>query len=1480
MAIQKPTLSLLRQLLVAIGGEADSATRSLTQAWTRSWDDLSVAWRGALDDVVAKAAATGEWPSAWELGRMERLGRAVGESETALTQLSKRAGVEITDGAGKVVGIDADYEPRLVSSQLPAAEAAVAATVYSARVTPTALDFIVARSQSQIASTLIPLSADATEAMRRSLIQGIAVGANPRVAASQMVARVEGAFNGGLSRAINIARTEMLDAYRSAARYSHAANADVVTGWVWLSTLDGRTCPACWSMHGRVFPVTQPGPLDHQQGRCARAPKTKSWADLGFNVKEPADEIPDARAVFGKLSADRQRAIMGPGRLGLLNSGKVGWNDLASLRASVGWRQSYVPRAVTDLQRLANGRRVTDIPLAPSRLPTPLARQLPKADALRPGLSPAQFDAAAAKAAKGGPALDAVPYKRGALPRTARVGNTTAGEIDDALSDYSQGYWMGINQSLRKGNLDDPRWADRIRNIDAGMTDSATRTEILVTRGVQKPGEIFGDGWLSRDLAGFEWIDRGFVSTTANVGLTGRTFFTGTSGARLRLLVPKGTRAAVINDVGETELLLNRGLSFRVVRDRGVVDGIRHLDVEIMPATRAVPAVTAATDPALKMTIAQLKAIAKANNVPLFGSTKKHDIISIIRRWESDKLKSGGKILIPDGPIGKRIKVGPPPIVAPPLAPPASTSPVLTGARLNDWDDEFRYGPLGPTADTPAAGFAVNDLRVVIGALDGSYPSYMVKTGTAWRFNGVSYLIEHGPNGFGAPWVSRALTELRAAHDAIPAAGRANKAYAILTSRNPSDVYWQVKFNNPSHMAAASAGQGRIFIWNFRSTTSRVAVDTLRHETGHNLDYLVGRTTAGSESSTWTAAANADAITAARITNLVPTHPEANKMATVEPSRGYPNGVTHYGRSSAAEDYAESVMLYQLGPIATGRLPGVVIPKLTGVKLPPGAVAVTDREILYFRDIYPKRAAILDKLFPDIAKAQKAEIAALRAVVKVPSLDKMTVPQLRALAKERGVNLPTGAKKADIVTAIRNQPDLSTPEGRRAALRIRQAEIDKRTAVADLLADFDELIGKGQAPKVFLQRLATTTSVDKATIDALRKALASGDPAKLRLALSRLGTKHGLKPVGRAGVVTKFDPKLHEPIGATPSAGAKVKIVRRGTELDLNGEKIQLGKAQVVIVEPKPAGAPKAYTGPSFKMPEGVDKQLAEYRELTARRIERMRTKPGQWTQADLDDERRMWEVRDKLPPAVARRLEQETGIDFLAEGFRALHASNMTTKQMQADLARRIRETFAGKKVAVRTTPTGLMGILRDGRFKSQFEGGKSRGLKDLQVRARYEEQWFGLDTKSDPTKRPIYGYVMVDGYRAAGIKDADALSQYGRVQVVLKDDVRKRTTAMIGDSLDVKHAGWSSPIDDPEWQSFTPGISGVYGSRIAKQGLRRDYSTPEFRADNYAEAQIHGGVKLDDIEEIILPIRPTGALRKLLDDLKISWRVMESGS
>jgi len=559
------------------------------------------------------------------------------------------------------------------------------------------------------------------------------------------------------------------------------------------------------------------------------------------------------------------------------------------------------------------------------------------------------------------------------------------------------------------------------------------------------------------------------------------------------------------------------------------------------------PAAAAAVDPAGSMTVARLKQVARDANVPLFGATRKADIVANLRNWESVY-----RVKIPGLPEWK-----PPPIqraAVPRLGVPAAGSPVLTGSRLNDWSDEFRFGPLGPVADTPAEGFRVSDLRVVLGAADGSFDNYVVAHGTAWRFNGVSYLIEHGPDEFAAPWVSRALADLRAAHDTIPAAARANKSYAVLQGPSKANSYWARRFNNPSHRSAMTAGGGHVTIYDFTPNRSVVSVRLLRHETGHNLDDLVGRRSAGSESLAWGRAAHADVAVANGIefTSL-----NFDRTFVSGAGRGFPAGVTDYGRSSAGEDWAESVMLYQLGPIAKGRLG-------------PGGGEIVD---LYFRDIYPNRAAILDELFPDLAATQRAQIAAARG----PDLAKLTVPKLRALARERGVLIPSRARRPEIVEAIRAA--LAPPTGNaaiRAAARERQRQIARAEGTARLLAEVDELLAKKADAAIIRERLDPAllepeqlfANADPAVLPVLRRALDSGDPAKLRAAVTRLSRKAGLTPVGAAGRTVKFDPAVHEALGTIPTPGAAVRVIRRGTTIVMpDGEVIQLFKAHVLVLD-------------------------------------------------------------------------------------------------------------------------------------------------------------------------------------------------------------------------------------------------------------------------------------------------------------------------
>lgn len=276
MAVTRSTLALTRRLRADIGAEADTADRHLTAQWVKAWDRLSPAWERAATQLAALAVRDGRWPTVHQIARNETAMNALEASSTALTKLAADTDTTASAAAARVVEVDAELEPRIIGSQAPdtksealaehirrrLAEAddvtdggmvppptaadllgpAIVAGIVAGRIEPSALAAIIARAAGQIHADTIPLSDEAVAAMRAALIEGIIVGDNPIPVARDMVGRVEGAFNGGLTRALTISRTEMLDAYRAAAAYTHRANADLVTAWQWYARLDSRTC--------------------------------------------------------------------------------------------------------------------------------------------------------------------------------------------------------------------------------------------------------------------------------------------------------------------------------------------------------------------------------------------------------------------------------------------------------------------------------------------------------------------------------------------------------------------------------------------------------------------------------------------------------------------------------------------------------------------------------------------------------------------------------------------------------------------------------------------------------------------------------------------------------------------------------------------------------------------------------------------------------------------------------------------------------------------------------------------------------------------------------------------------------------------------------------------------------------------------------------------------------------------------------------
>ncbi|WP_187684785.1 helix-turn-helix domain-containing protein [Nocardia wallacei] len=268
--------------------------------------------------------------------------------------------------------------------------------------------------------------------------------------------------------------------------------------------------------------------------------------------------------------------------------------------------------------------------------------------------------------------------------------------------------------------------------------------------------------------------------------------------------------------------------------------------------------------------------------------------------------------------------------------------------------------------------------------------------------------------------------------------------------------------------------------------------------------------------------------------------------------------------------------------------------------------------------------------------------------------------------------------------------------------------------------------------------------------------------------------------------------------------------------------------------------------------------------------------------------------------PAVYGQLLQ---YGTLRENSNQLAADlGLRPDELRARLAAELTDLVAGKPLAIRVRREALFGLLADGRFKTQFEGALGGGRRD-EV-ARLENRWFGNPEDMDPRLRPVYGLVLVDGERPAGLSDAatpaepsdiratlytEKAATYGRIEVVLKDDVRQRATFCVGDSLvySGSQAGGKrartipSPLLDPQPESFGIVPLSAKAVTVDDQPLRgtdRDYSGNLFRRHQFVESHIHGGVTLADIDHINLPEPPDAELRAALDNAGIPWRVLDS--
>lgn len=301
----------------------------------------------------------------------------------------------------------------------------------------------------------------------------------------------------------------------------------------------------------------------------------RHWKERKLGALDPAAEKAAGAKVRAWQQAMRDHLAANPDLKRLTYRERIGAGNIPDKLTRDAAKQ------VRDRQTAApvnSESRFTAQPTAPARPADPQPPATPAR--AEPPTEPApSYADRTAQAATGAAALAAAPY---GLRKTRPAAFDT--RMSGAVRDYTGAEYAAVNRSLR--GLPLPYGYEQadvdpiVDGLDAAMAGSRLERDVVVWRGMNSTA-LFG-GRDSGDLTGLEWSEQAYASTSASE-TKARMFATGQTPVLMRILTPVGTGAVEASGMDlEAELLLERGLTFRVVADRGVVDGKRLLDVEVV----------------------------------------------------------------------------------------------------------------------------------------------------------------------------------------------------------------------------------------------------------------------------------------------------------------------------------------------------------------------------------------------------------------------------------------------------------------------------------------------------------------------------------------------------------------------------------------------------------------------------------------------------------------------------------------------------------------------------------------------------------------------------------------------------------------------------------------------------------------------------------------------------------------------------------
>lgn len=304
------------------------STKAILGAWYVAESSILAKLEAVVAKIVAAQSKGGDASFVW-LIQQQRYIELLASIRTEIDRFGGKASAHITALQKEYVSLGLHHATELIRT------AGVSSGFI--RLPKEAVENIVGQLSdgSPLRDLFAKMGPEAVSKASQIFASEMAAGQHPR----KIAARIHKEIGATKNRALVIARTESIRAYREANIENFRENSHVVQAYRWTSSRDSRTCPLCLSRDGQVFDLSEKFGT-HPACRCALAPVVKH-----FDVDRGTGEEWLAKQPDGV-----QKQILGPSRYRMWKDGDISLYDISKDHQHPRWGKSIKPRTISELQ--------------------------------------------------------------------------------------------------------------------------------------------------------------------------------------------------------------------------------------------------------------------------------------------------------------------------------------------------------------------------------------------------------------------------------------------------------------------------------------------------------------------------------------------------------------------------------------------------------------------------------------------------------------------------------------------------------------------------------------------------------------------------------------------------------------------------------------------------------------------------------------------------------------------------------------------------------------------------------------------------------------------------------------------------------------------------------------------------------------------------------------------------------------------------